>query len=91
MKKLIFVIIIFTFFGCHKKQSMQLVRFEGQAQGTYYEISYYEKKAVDFQVQIDSLLNEFDMTASMWESNSIISAINNNDTSVILNHVFIEI
>ena len=92
MNKLIFLIIIaFTFFGCHEKQSVQLKRFAGQAQGTYYAISYYDKNAVDYQIQIDSLLNEFDMTASMWEPNSIISAINNNDTGIILNNAFIEI
>ncbi len=92
MKKLIFfIIIVFTFFGCQKKQSMQLVRFAGEAQGTYYAISYYDKNAIDYQPQIDSLLNEFDMTASMWEPNSIISSINNNDTAIILNNVFIEI
>jgi len=85
------IIIIFVIFGCQEKKSLQLIRIAGQTQGTYYAISYYDKNAFDYQIQIDSLLIEFDMTASMWEKKSIISAINNNDTSVILNDVFIEI
>jgi len=92
MKKLIFfIIIVFAFLGCQRKQSLQLVLIAGQAQGTYYAVSYYDLKGIDYQIQIDSLLDKFDMTASMWEPNSIISSINNNDTNVILNNVFVEI
>ncbi len=65
--------------GCSGKPVM--VKFSGETQGTYYAITYFEKKASNYQQQIDSLLHRFDSSASLWKPNSLLSKINNNDST----------
>lgn len=50
----------------------------GQAQGTYYAISYYDSLNRNLKVQFDSLLNAFNMSASNYVDSSIISKVNAN-------------
>ena len=52
------------------------MRLAGKAQGSYYSIIYYDKAQRDFQQAIDSLLNDFDLTASLWVDNSEICKVN---------------
>lgn len=66
------------------------IRLLGEAQGTYYSIIYYDHEQRDFQFEIDSTLKAFDQSVSLWVPNSILSRLNNNDTSVKLDHSFIE-
>lgn len=66
------------------------VKFRGKAQGTYYAITYYDEEKRDFSREIDSLLTEFDKTASVYESNSIISKVNKNKPYT-LNRIFLDI
>lgn len=61
----------------------EAVKLRGQAQGTYYSITYYDDKNRDFQSEIDSLLKEFDMTASLWEEKSLLRRVNDNSDSVV--------
>lgn len=56
---------------------------QGQAQGTYYSILYYDEAQRDFTQQIDSLLDDFDLTASLWVENSLLRKVNSNTDSVI--------
>ena len=57
------------------------VMFQGQAQGTYYAVTYFDSKGRDFQPQVDSILAAFDLSVSMWVPGSIISRINRGDTA----------
>lgn len=59
----------------------------GEAQGTYYAITYFDTNGRNFKPQFDSLLNNFDQTASLWVGNSLIRRINANTDSV-MNDVF---
>lgn len=83
--------ILFTLLACKQKEKSQLVKFNGEAQGTYYTITYYDKSATNYQVQIDSILNAFDQCASLWKPNSIISRVNRNDSTVVLDEYFMDI
>ncbi|MBE9480217.1 MAG: FAD:protein FMN transferase [Bacteroidetes bacterium] len=85
------LILTFLFVSCDTFQRPVKVHFTGEAQGTYYAITYYEKDGKNYQKEIDSLLKAFDMSVSLWIPNSIISRVNNNDTSVILDEHFISI
>jgi len=58
------------------------VMFQGQAQGTNYAITYFDYKGRVFQTQIDSILEEFDLSVSMWVPESIISRTNRGDSLV---------
>lgn len=60
-----------------------MTRLSGTAQGTYYAITYCDSQGRDLQPQIDSLLDDFDMTASLWKDSSMIRRINNGDDSLI--------
>ena len=59
------------------------------AQGTYYAVTYFDHLERDFQPQIDSLLDAFDMSVSMWEPQSVISRINRAEEGVICDSIFI--
>jgi thiamine biosynthesis lipoprotein len=88
LRSFLFVFILLFLFSC---SGYEKISFRGEAQGTYYAITYYDRQERDLQVEIDSILKEFDQTASVWEKNSVISRVNRNDTDVILNRDFIEI
>lgn len=80
-------LIILLASACNKKNP-EPVRLMGEAQGTYYAISYYDDKNRNFQNEIDSLFREFDMSASVYKKESVISRFNRNDSSVIADSVF---
>lgn len=67
--------------ACH--QSNDPIRLQGQAQGTYYNIVYFDDQHRDLRQAIDSLLHEFDRTASLWEENSVIRRVNGGQDSII--------
>lgn len=60
----------------------------GETQGTYYAITYYHDDSTNLQPSFDSLLRRFDSTASTYKPNSIISRMNNNDSSVRADEMF---
>lgn len=74
--------------SCQPKKQPQLIKLNGEAQGTYYAITYFDQQNRNLQVEIDSLLKRFDSSASVYKPNSIISRINNNDTSVRTDRIF---
>lgn len=70
--------------GCQGgKSTREAIKLNGKAQGTYYSIIYYDKEGRDLQGEIDSLLKDFDMTASLWEDESLIRRVNENRDSVV--------
>lgn len=71
--------------ACHHSTGSSVIRHElnGKAQGTYYTIIYYDTLQRDLQPAIDSLLHDFDQTASLWEENSLIRRVNENRDSVV--------
>lgn len=69
--------------GCHH---LEPVRINGEAQGTYYSVLYYDyvhHQPIVFQPQIDSLLDAFDQTASLWVDSSLLRRVNDNRTDTL--------
>ena len=64
------------------------IQFQGEAQGTYYAITYFDSLGRNLQAQIDSLLKAFDLSASNYNPNSIICKVNRNE-EVVLDSIFI--
>ena len=90
MKKLILYCIgIICLSACQSPPKQYHI--EGFAQGTYYSIRYYDQQNRNLQPQIDSLLDDFNKTASIFDPASIISRINRNEENVVLNDDFIKI
>ena len=61
------------------KSDLKKVHVTGAAQGTYYSIIYYDSLNRNFKKDIDSLLDEFDKSVSLWVKNSVISKVNRNE------------
>lgn len=59
------------------------IALEGQAQGTYYSIKYYDPQNRNLQSSIDSLLDAFDRSASLWVDSSLLRRINANLTDTL--------
>ena len=58
--------------------SFNQIKLYGEAQGTSYNIQYYDSLERDFQNDIDSILFFFDEAVSTYNDHSIIVGINNN-------------
>lgn len=60
----------------------------GEAQGTYYAISYYDPQGRILKKEFDSVLTAFDLSASNYKEESIISKVNRNEDTK-LDSIFI--
>lgn len=65
-----------------KKPNVDYIHNEGQTQGTYYTATYLQPEGIDLQKKMEERLHQFDLSLSTYDSTSIISRINQNDTSV---------
>jgi thiamine biosynthesis lipoprotein len=82
--------LIFFFSFCSTKEN-DIIRFSAPAQGTTYTITYQSSEQINYQKQIDSLLADLDSSLSTYNPGSIISKVNKNDSSVLLDRYFIEV
>lgn len=89
MNKILSGIILFALFviSCQDSSDLKKV-ISGEAQGTTYNITFYSKDGVLNKTEIDSLLYDFDLSLSTYNPYSIVSAINNNDTTIIVDEYF---
>lgn len=55
----------------------------GYAQGTTYSIKYLANKDLELQLSFDSILTEIDKSLSTYIPNSLISRLNNGDTTLV--------
>ena len=84
-----FLFVAFCLFSCQTPTKQ--THLEGFAQGTYYSIKYYDPENRNLKTEIDSLLDEFNKTASIYDKTSIVSRINRNEDKVLLNDDFIQL
>lgn len=67
--------------GCARQESVQ--KMTGFAQGSYYAVTYYTAEealsASRLQPAVDSLLQAFDLCASLWNEDSEICRVNRNE------------
>ena len=88
------LIFLICLVSCSIDQSSKksvLVTNKGNTQGTYYYIKYLSINGQSFQTDIDSILNEIDLSLSIYNNNSLISNINSGDsvnTDILFNTVF---
>ncbi|MCP4551680.1 MAG: FAD:protein FMN transferase [Bacteroidetes bacterium] len=77
--------------GCYPKgtEKVKKTAFQGEAQGTYYTVQYFDNNDRDLKNEIDSILTAFDQSLSAWVPNSILSRVNRNET-VLLDKYFID-
>ncbi len=88
---LIFLICLVSCSIDESSKKSVLVTNKGNTQGTYYYIKYLSINGQSFQTDIDSILNEIDLSLSIYNNNSLISKINSGDsvnTDFLFNTVF---
>ncbi|MFH2142916.1 MAG: FAD:protein FMN transferase [Bacteroidota bacterium] len=92
---LLFIVIIL--FSCHNNnkssppgETPEFLSTEGYALGTSYHIKYENTNKTDLSKDIAELLDGFENSLSTFRPNSIISLINQNNTSVIPDKYFTE-
>ncbi|MCF6169813.1 MAG: FAD:protein FMN transferase [Bacteroidales bacterium] len=84
-----FSLLLLVFLAaCTFQKETQPVKIQGEAQGTYYSITYFDSTNRDFQIEIDSILDAFDQSVSLWVPNSVLSRVNQNDSTVVLDDYF---
>lgn len=85
MKRLFFILLAFLLVSCVKKP--QRINYSGITQGSYFSITYYDEDDRGFEAEIDSIFREVDNSVSLWNENSIIRKVNQNE-DVIVNQIF---
>ena len=75
-----FLCLLLGLAACSPQQPSRL---SGEAQGTYYNIQYYDPQHRNLQPQIDSILDAFDLSASLWVDSSLLRQLNSNQTDSI--------
>ncbi|MBK7173035.1 MAG: FAD:protein FMN transferase [Bacteroidales bacterium] len=85
---IIMVTLLVLFYSCTEKKQLQLFRFTGETQGTYYAVTIIAEDSANLQPSIDSLLRRFDSSASVYKPNSIISRLNRNDSNAMADETF---
>ena len=70
--------------------SVEKQHFFGTTQGSYYSITYFDNQNRDFSHEFDSIFKEIENTLSLWDENSMIRKVNSNDTTVVINQIFID-
>ncbi len=66
-------------------------KLEGNVFGTSFHITYLDTNLVDYSFEIDSLFQLINKSLSTYDSNSDISRINSNDTTVFVDKYFKEV
>ncbi|MRT91832.1 FAD:protein FMN transferase [Ancylomarina sp. 16SWW S1-10-2] len=89
MFKKIQILLLVSLFLVSCQSSKKEYQFnEGYIWGTIYHIIYDNPTGKDLNDGIKIVMNEFDHSLSTYKSNSIISRVNNNDSTVVLDHYF---
>ena len=89
MKKIVILAIAFAgylLFSCG--QSGKYIQHNGFTQGTFYIVKYETPQGIDYKEEIDELLREFSASLSMYNPNSLISRINQNDPDAVVDAYF---
>jgi len=83
MRYLLFFFIFF--YSCVNNIDKQTI-LRGDIYGTTYSIVYFSKVDLQLKVKIDSIFNSIDMSMSTYNSNSLITKINNNKEVLLDDH-----
>lgn len=70
-------------------QQPKKIMLQGEAQGSYYAITYYDEQERNFQHEIDSIFHAVDVSVNLWVDTSVISKVNRNE-DVTLDSIFVD-
>ena len=84
MNRLWIVILVILVACGGQHQNEILVQNVGFAQGSTFNVQYMSPNATDYQWQVDSILAEMDSSLSTYQDYSLISKLNQGDTTIFL-------
>ncbi len=85
----IIVTALFLLVGCKENNKKEYTKLQGKIFGTTYHIIYKSKNR--YQKKIDSLFANVNKSLSTYLPTSDISRINNNDSTVVVDDLFVEV
>jgi thiamine biosynthesis lipoprotein len=74
-----------------KNEPAGYITLEGQAQGTTFQITYEDSLQQDYSREVDSLFKLIDKSMSLWDTSSLITRINKNDSTALPDEHFIKV
>lgn len=83
--KTLSVILLFLIPNSSCKENPQFSNFAGTAQGTTYSIVFEnsdQRNPLDLREEVEKILQDFDMSLSLYKDSSILSKINRNDEAI---------
>jgi len=84
----ILCLIVVLASACREKKK-QII--QGRAQGTTYQITFVAQDSALVKDEIDAVLRGLDASLSAYDSQSLISRVNRNDTSVVADQYFLDV
>lgn len=91
LKSLLYLLFFVALWSCDQNDQKELVKLNGYAFGTSFNISFYDAEQRDFINEIDSLFYLVNRSLSTYLSNSDISKINRGDTNILVDDYFKEV
>jgi thiamine biosynthesis lipoprotein len=89
MKKLILLLLPLLLLSCNQTAPQkEYIHNTGKIYGTFYNIVYHHPEGKDLHKDIQQLFGEFDLSLSTFNPNSVISRINQNADSVVVDQHF---
>ena len=88
MKRISFFIGFFALLASCNQGPQKMV-LQGEAQGSYYAVTYYDEQGRNFQQEIDSIFHAVDVSVNLWVDTSVISKVNRNE-EVKLDSIFVD-
>ncbi len=88
MKRLAILFGIIALLASCNQQSKKIM-LQGEAQGSYYAITYYDEQERNFRHEIDSIFHAVDVSVNLWVDTSVISKVNRNE-DVTLDSIFVD-
>ncbi|MFH1120300.1 MAG: FAD:protein FMN transferase [Bacteroidota bacterium] len=85
---ILFILVTLFITSCSNFNTKKEIKIKGLAQGTYYAVTYYDEEGINYQPAIDSFFKAFDLSVSLYLKASVISRLNNNDSTVIADDAF---
>ncbi len=91
MKVLLPLLVLAVFFTSCNSGKQNIIKIGGNAQGTTWQVTYLSESKSSHKEAIDSILKRIDLSLSTYVPASVISRINKNDTSIIVDNYFMEV
>ena len=91
MNRLWIVILMILVACAGQHQNEILVQNVGFTQGSTFNVQYMSPNATDYQWQVDSILAEMDSSLSTYKDYSLISKLNQGDTTIFLDEHFVKV